>query len=454
MSETSEIINDCLIHYEQRHIQVRWDFYRLCTYDASLYNQKLNAKGKIIKDEPNQECMAKILRIIETLTDAKRLQWHMDVKKAIEKGLTPPKEPKEWGLELAYEAIVELLYHTYGESTVRNSIACLVERGYLKRYQAGNNTIPVYYLNISIVQAALKKLAEDSLVDVENNTHIKKHRRVLKTTPKRPNSTPKGPNSTPTGVENNSQASEFNTNNIYSNNTDNTEKEKEDISANADSARDISSSEQKDQVTDASKEIVPPENDTHSQLSPPTVDKQASSVDKPEKPKRRRKQRDLTAIEPVPPPEKPAPDALWNVVTCLQLADYYRGHTLTNGSYGMAQNEAISIIQQGCSYAEIDAVFRYMRCVDPDLKDDFWEDKTVDIWNVNKHREAKLKEIKRKTQKSPGKPKLAVVASNGVDYNAAIFDTSRNYIKGSEEELAQLEAQYQALKARKKEAAR
>ena len=226
--------------------------------------------------------MAKILRIIETLTDAKRLQWHMDVKKAIEKGLTPPKEPKEWGLELAYEAIVELLYHTYGESTVRNSIACLVERGYLKRYQAGNNTIPVYYINISIVQAALKKLAEDSLVDVENNTHIKKHRRVLKTTPKRPNSTPKGPNSTPTGVENNSQASEFNTNNIYSNNTDNTEKEKEDISADADSARDFSSSQQENQVTDASKEIAPTD---HSAVVSASVDTPTDAP--PSKPKRK-----------------------------------------------------------------------------------------------------------------------------------------------------------------------
>src|SRR6266568_7389990 len=121
MSETSEIVNDCLTHYNQRHIQVRWDFYTLCVYNPDKYNQKVNDKGHVIKDEPNQECMAKILRIMETLTDAKRLQWHIDARNAREKGLTPPQEPKEWPIELAYEAIVELLYHTFGENIVRNS---------------------------------------------------------------------------------------------------------------------------------------------------------------------------------------------------------------------------------------------------------------------------------------------------------------------------------------------
>ena len=431
MSE--ETTNGCINHKDRRHIRLYYDY-------LDIYN--------------GNEHKAKIVRVLETWTDSKRNDWYKASLDRLDEGESV-QEPDFW-ITMSYQQFRHFMRDTVSIDTIKTNLAEIVKIKHIERRVNPDNPYgpPQYKLNCQAIQKAVNKLPPvpfipDYLPPGEDTPPMGKTPPPGKDTPPQGVKTPPPPpENTPLGEGGKSATSNNSNTKITINNND------KDISANADSARDISSSEQKDQVTDASKEIVPPENDTHSQLSPPTVDKQASSVDKPEKPKRRRKQRDLTAIEPVPPPEKPAPDALWNVVTCLQLADYYRGHTLTNGSYGMAQNEAISIIQQGCSYAEIDAVFRYMRCVDPDLKDDFWEDKTVDIWNVNKHREAKLKEIKRKTQKSPGKPKLAVVASNGVDYNAAIFDTSRNYIKGSEEELAQLEAQYQALKARKKEAAR
>src|SRR5579884_519592 len=117
MSESSSIVKGCLVHYDSRHLQVRRDFLDLCAYEKRQYNRRTNEGGKRIKDEPNQECMAKILRIMETLTDAKRLEWHMEATRRREQGLAALPEPAEYPLALSYTSICKLLYSTYGEST-------------------------------------------------------------------------------------------------------------------------------------------------------------------------------------------------------------------------------------------------------------------------------------------------------------------------------------------------
>jgi hypothetical protein len=132
----------------------------LCAYDPTEYNQRTNENGRIIRDEPNQECMAKILRLIETLTNTAREAWHIAVLNAKEKGLSTPNEPKAYPIELAYSAIARLLYNTYGESTIRNSANALIQKGYVSRTQETINSIPVYVLNTAVVQKMLKECAE------------------------------------------------------------------------------------------------------------------------------------------------------------------------------------------------------------------------------------------------------------------------------------------------------
>lgn len=193
----SAIAKDCLVHYDNRHIQVRKDFYDICAYDKSQYNIKLDSKGNKVKDEPNQECMAKILRIFETLTNDRKTQWLLEALKMEKQGLTPPSEPEEYPLELSYGAICHLLYYTHGESTVRNCIAVLIERKYITRYQFSKNSIPVYCLQIETLQAVLKNHAEDAMSGVEINSQ----RKVLKSTAKRLISTPEPLKSTAQGVE-------------------------------------------------------------------------------------------------------------------------------------------------------------------------------------------------------------------------------------------------------------
>lgn len=159
-----------IAHYDNCHIQVRRDYFLLCAYDKADYNQKKTKTGNAVKDEPSQECMAKILRVFETLTESKRQHWHEDAAKLKEQGLTPPNEPKEFPLVLSYGAIVELLYSTHGESTVRNSLAVLAERGYIKQYQPSKNGVPFYILNIEVLQEALKRQAESKLSAVDFDT--------------------------------------------------------------------------------------------------------------------------------------------------------------------------------------------------------------------------------------------------------------------------------------------
>lgn len=189
---TDSIANDCLVHYNSQHIQVRKDFFDLCAYDKSLYNTKRNEKGNIIKDEPNQECMAKLLRLFETLTNTRKAEWHLSEKGRQAMGMAPSDEPEEYPIKLAYSVIVELLFHTYGESTVRNSLAVLIGWEYLKRYQKNKGSTPFYILNIPVLQAVLQKQAE--------KPGQAKKKRVLNSTPRAVKVTPPSSNSTPRGV--------------------------------------------------------------------------------------------------------------------------------------------------------------------------------------------------------------------------------------------------------------
>lgn len=164
---SDSVAGGCLIHYDNRHIQVRRDFFDLCAYKKEDYNQNVTKNGKKAKDEPNQECMAKILRLLETLTDHKKTEWHLKAEQLKAKGLKISAEPKEYRIELAYSTIAKYLYGTYGESTVRKSIAVLLERDYIKRYQATKNSVPCYVLNIPVLQKALASQAQESMGDTE-----------------------------------------------------------------------------------------------------------------------------------------------------------------------------------------------------------------------------------------------------------------------------------------------
>lgn len=170
VSENS-IARDSLVHYNNQHIQVRKDFFDLCAYDKNDFNQGLTRSGKKVKDEPNQECMAKILRLLETLTNHRKHQWYIDTERYKAKGIRPPAEPDEYRIELAYSTIVSLLYETYGESTVRNSVAVLLQRDYIKRYQDTKNSVPSYVLNVKVLQSALDRQAMvSSLEQVSKST--------------------------------------------------------------------------------------------------------------------------------------------------------------------------------------------------------------------------------------------------------------------------------------------
>ena len=150
-----------------------------------------NEKGNIVRDEPTQECMAKLLRLFETLTNTRKSEWHLSEKGRLAMGMAPSDEPEEYPIKLAYSVIVELLFHTYGESTVRNSLAVLIEWGYLKRYQKNKGSTPFYILNIPVLQVALQKQAE--------KPGQAKKKRVLHSTPRGPHVTPTSSNSTPRG---------------------------------------------------------------------------------------------------------------------------------------------------------------------------------------------------------------------------------------------------------------
>jgi hypothetical protein len=114
----------------------------------------------------------------------------------------------------------------------------------------------------------------------------------------------------------------------------------------------------------------------------------------------------LTDATPVPLPEKPTMDEPWTPLTCLKLADYYRGESLPESErkdspYQKAVQAAISLVnRQPMTYEQVDAVFRYMKGLDASLKDDWWADKKVDLWHVAEHCMVKLRERERKAKKA------------------------------------------------------
>ena len=202
MSDNS-VAGGCLVHYNDQHIQVRKDFFDLCTYNKADFNQGLTRNGKKVKDEPNQECMAKLLRLFETLTNSRKQEWFLKAEKCKAKKIKPPAEPHEYRIELAYSTIVTLLYSTYGESTVRNSIAVLLARGYINRYQETKNSIPAYVLNVPILQKALEKQSKGSEVSISTPGESEVS-----------NSTSEGPKSTPEVSKSTAQVSNSTPNNI------------------------------------------------------------------------------------------------------------------------------------------------------------------------------------------------------------------------------------------------
>ena len=112
----------------------------------------------------------------------------------------------------------------------------------------------------------------------------------------------------------------------------------------------------------------------------------------------------LTEATAIPPPEKPTAEEPWTPLTCLKLADYYRGETLPESQrkespYQKAVQAAISLVnKQGLTYQQVDAVLQYMKGVNETLKDDWWVDKKVDLWHVAEHGKAKLHEMERKAK--------------------------------------------------------
>jgi hypothetical protein len=173
---SSNLSRTCLAHHNDRHIQVRKDFFDLCAYDKADFNKKISKNGTKVKDEPNQTCMAMILRLLETLTD---------------------HNPEPW-IKLSYTKIAEWLYNTYGENTVRNSIAVLMQRGYIIRKQENKASVPSYALNIPVIQSALdQQRKEHTQKGVESNSQ--------------------GVESNSQGVESNSQGVESNSQGVESN---------------------------------------------------------------------------------------------------------------------------------------------------------------------------------------------------------------------------------------------
>ena len=130
---STPIGNGCLVHYNDQHIQVRKDLFDLCAYDKADFNKGLSKNGTKVIDEPNQACMAMILRLLETLTNRNNETW----------------------IVLSYSTIASLLYNTYSEGTIRKSIAALLAKGYIQCRQETKGSIPNYALNIPAIQAAL-----------------------------------------------------------------------------------------------------------------------------------------------------------------------------------------------------------------------------------------------------------------------------------------------------------
>ena len=150
---------ECLAHHDTQNIHTRKDFWDLCAYDKGDFNNEFTKNGKKAKNEPDRECMAKILYLLEDLTNQAKKAWKIKYLLNKEKGLKLPKEQKEYKIELSYTMISSMLYEIYSISTIYNSIAVLIQRGYIKRYHKSKTSTSLYVLNIPVLQAALDRQA-------------------------------------------------------------------------------------------------------------------------------------------------------------------------------------------------------------------------------------------------------------------------------------------------------
>lgn len=163
-------------------------------------------------------------------------------------------------------------------------------------------------------------------------------------------------------------------------------------------------------------EALPP----NGEIQPGSYSPNETTNKRTRKPRAPKSQVSLTDTTPIPPPVKPSEDQLWTPLTCMQLADYYRGavleeNTRKGSKYQRAVEAAIKLVnQQRKTYQEVDRVFRFMKCLDkyvPDgLWDEWWDGKDVDLWNVGDHCNAKLIEIERKKKE---RAKLSGKTSQG-----------------------------------------
>jgi hypothetical protein len=182
-----------------------------------------------------------------------------------------------------------------------------------------------------------------------------------------------------------------------------------------------------DHITDASKEIS------------------TKSVDKPAKQKK--------PIIPPGPLVMPSDDAKWCAETAVTIVEVKKGKRYSE----VTRRQELAKAALALRY-EIDGNLitraQFEQAWEEIAAWSLWTEKNLEPMIRHLLKDDRIVTLLQRPVKVVGKPKLAVVASNGINYSAAAMDTSRNYIKSSEEELAQLEAQYAAIKARKKEAAR
>ena len=89
----------CITHYNQQHLQIRSDYEQICEFDRSLFVDKSKRK-----EEPNVGCMAMILRVMETLTDARYRHYAYPQKQSSQ------GQPEEIPLDLSNEAIQKMTH--------------------------------------------------------------------------------------------------------------------------------------------------------------------------------------------------------------------------------------------------------------------------------------------------------------------------------------------------------
>jgi hypothetical protein len=170
-------------------------------------------------------------------------------------------------------------------------------------------------------------------------------------------------------------------------------------------------------------------------------------VDKPAKPKK--------PIIPPGPLVMPADDAKWCAETAVEIVEVKKGRR-----YGeVTRKQELAKATLALRYEVDDKPItraQFEQSWDEIASWPLWAEKKLEPMIKHLLKDDRIVTLLQRHAKPAGKPNghLKVVASNGVDYNAAIFDTSRNYIQGGEEELARLEAQLAEKKARRLEAAR